>query len=112
MTTEQLTTEQRLTNLELGQARLEDQVLSNSHRLDRIVETLAEIMVALARIEGRQTVAEGRLDGLDNRLDRMEDRLDKMDAKYDKLLFWVLSLMSAAVIGVVAIAVRLVFFPT
>jgi hypothetical protein len=42
----------------------------------------------------------------------MEDRLDKMDAKYDKLLFWVLSLMSAAVIGVVAIAVRLVFFPT
>ena len=132
MTTEQLTTEQRLTNLELGLGRLESEVMSNSARLDRIeaqvarlgeghiaiVEALAEIKVVLARMEERQSAFEARLSGLDNRLDRMEDRLDRMedrldrmDAKYDRLTIWVLTLMSGAVLSLGAIAVKAVFFP-
>ena len=144
MTTEQLTIDQRLTNLELGQARLEAEVLSNTARLDRIevqlailaegqarltegqvrltegqaklaqdmaerhvaiVESLAEIKTATARMDERQSAIE-------TRLDRVEDRLDKLDSKYDKILYWVLSLMSVVVAGVLAIAARLVFFPT
>ena len=145
MTTEQLTIDQRLTNLELGQERLEAEVLSNSRRLDRlesqvatlvaghiaIVESLAEIKATLARVEERQDAHERRMDerqaASERRMDerqaaserRMDEwqaaserRFDKLESKYDKILYWVLSLMTAAVVGALAVAVRLVFFPT
>ena len=61
------------------------------------MESQAEIMAMLARMDERQT--------------NLETRLDKMETKQERLYYWVLGLMTAAVVSLAAIAVRVLLFP-
>ena len=119
MTTEQLTTDQRPTNLRLELGRLEAESTSNSIRLDRIetqvsklagdqmvrrldlIESLTEIRSSLARMEVRQSDFASRLDRLENRPDRSESKIATVLTPVIDVMTWALLVLSV----IVAIAI-------
>ena len=105
----QVRLEARMDVLEAGQARLEVQQDRLETKFDRLAakqDSMQETMMTI--IEGQGEIL-AMLARMDERLTNMEARQDRVEAKQERLYFWVLGLMTAAVISLAAIAARLLF---
>ena len=62
--------------------------MTDSEKLDLILNRLDKVDGQLDKLDGRLDKVEGRLDRVDERLDKVDERFDKVDNRLEMLEVW------------------------